>query len=69
MIVDTVKEVQDFTAEQIAPPPDIGDDVKASFIIGMAKLEEHVAILIDTMKMLSMEDIDLLDSVAENKAA
>ena len=63
VIVDDVSEVLDISAQQIAPPPSFGSGVDADFIIGMAKIEKNVVILLDIEKVLSGSDWQSIASV------
>ena len=61
IIVDEVSEVVDVRAEQIDPPPKLGSSVDTSFILGIGKLGKKVAILLDIDKVLTQEEVILLD--------
>jgi purine-binding chemotaxis protein CheW len=52
VIVDAVAEVVDVTAAQIEPPPSLGASVDTDFILGMAKVDENVALLLDIEQVL-----------------
>ncbi len=47
VLVDEVSEVLDIEAGQIEPPPSLGSRSDAQFILGMAKTESAVKILLD----------------------
>lgn len=57
IVVDAVSEVLSITEDEIAPSPSFGAGVDADFIIGMAKLKEHVVILLDIDRVLDETDI------------
>lgn len=56
MIVDGVSEVLRVSDEAIEPTPPLVTGVDASFITGIAKLDDHLIILLDLKKILSMEE-------------
>jgi purine-binding chemotaxis protein CheW len=57
VIVDTVQEVLDIAADQIAPPPPLGKSVQTDFILGMGKVKEQIKILVHIDRVLSDEQI------------
>jgi purine-binding chemotaxis protein CheW len=52
IVVDTVREVVNFAASQIQPPPDFGCSVDTSFIMGIGQVDKNVVILLDIDKAL-----------------
>lgn len=64
VIVDTVLEVINFGPEDIEPPPNYGESIDTSFIVGMGKHDAGLNILIDIEKALSAsEQIAAIQSV------
>ena len=55
IIVDHVSEVLDIATDQIEEPPQLSAGGESSFILGMAKIGEHVKILLDIDKVLGRE--------------
>jgi len=53
IVVDEVSEVLEIAAEEIEPAPGFGTQVETSFILGMAKAENAVKILLDIDKIMS----------------
>ena len=53
ILVDRVCEVMDITQNELEAPPSFGDDVDSSFILGMAKRESDVTILLNVACVLS----------------
>ncbi len=53
IVVDEVSEVLEISAEAIEPAPGFGTQVETSFILGMAKAENAVKILLDIDKIMS----------------
>jgi purine-binding chemotaxis protein CheW len=65
VIVDTVQEVHDISAEEIEPAPQLGTSVDTEFILGMGKVGEQIKILLDIDSVLnSCELVELADSVS-----
>lgn len=60
IVVDEVSEVLNISGDQIEAAPSLGTNVDTHFILGMAKTESAVKILLDIDKVLSAEEIDAL---------
>lgn len=54
MVVDAVSEVLRISSDQVEPPPPVVVGIGAEFIVGVAKLEERLIILVDLEKVLSV---------------
>ncbi|MCL2029450.1 MAG: chemotaxis protein CheW [Deltaproteobacteria bacterium] len=57
IVVDTVSEVINITAGEIEPPPVFGATINTSYILGMAKTESGVKILLNIDQVLSAEEL------------
>ena len=55
LLVDRVVEVADVLAEQIEEVPAFGDRLDTQFILGLAKFEDRVLILLDIAKALGAD--------------
>ncbi len=55
LIVDSVEEVVNLTANQIEPTPEFGVRIDASCLMGMAKVNDRVKTLLDIDRVVSME--------------
>ena len=64
MVVDSVSEVLNLTGEDIEKTPSFGVDVDTEVILGMAKTEKGVRILLDTDRLLSHGDTEMLEAVS-----
>jgi purine-binding chemotaxis protein CheW len=64
IIVDTVSEVLDIDGTHIEPPPSMGGAADTSFILGMGKVSETVKILLDIDKVLTVDELDTVTTVA-----
>ncbi len=63
VIVDSVSEVLNIKGEEIEDAPAFGTGLETDYILGMAKIEGGVKILLDIDRVLSAEEICLLDQV------
>ncbi len=64
ILVDSVSEVLNIKAGDVEDAPNFGGGLDTDYIMGMAKAGERVKILLDIGKVLSAEEICLLDKVA-----
>jgi purine-binding chemotaxis protein CheW len=60
LIVDMVSEVVDIVDEDIDDAPDIVKGISNKYIMGMIKLDERIIILLDTEKILTIDQINEL---------
>jgi len=60
-VVDTVSEVLNIKAEDIEDTPAFGTKLDTDYILGMAKTEGGVKILLDIDRVLKSEEISLLE--------
>ena len=59
LVVDSVSEVLNIKAEEIEETPSFSGNVKADYILGMAKMKGGVKILLDIDKVLGRDDLDM----------
>jgi purine-binding chemotaxis protein CheW len=59
-VVDSVSEVLNIKADEIEETPTFGTSVNTDYILGMAKMEGGVKILLDIDKVLSGQEIENL---------
>jgi len=64
IVVDSVSEVLNIREEDIVDTPTFGSNLNTDFILGMAKIEGTVKILLDIDMVLSREEVSLLDKAA-----
>ncbi len=57
IVVDEVSEVLEISGSEIEPPPAFGTRVNTDFILGMAKTEDAVKILLDLDRVLTRQEI------------
>jgi len=61
IVVDSVSEVLNIKGEEIEDTPTFGTKLDTDYILGMAKMEGGVKILLDIDRVLSAEEISQLD--------
>jgi purine-binding chemotaxis protein CheW len=64
IVVDSVSEVLNIKADEIEDTPTFGTKLKTDYILGMAKMEGGVKILLDINRVLKTEEVELLDQAA-----
>lgn len=62
-IVDKVKEVLRIDSSITEPPPPMVSGVGSEFITSVAKLEDRLITLLDLQKLLSLDDVTVLDEI------
>jgi len=64
MVVDAVSDVTSLKAEQVRPAPDFGAVLDTAYIDGLANVDERMIIVIDIEKLMTAEDMGLIDQAA-----
>ncbi|WP_343731997.1 chemotaxis protein CheW [Duganella sp.] len=64
IMVDAVNAVLDIPPAQIAPPPAFGAAIRADFIAGMGKVRDRFVILLDSDRVLAVDELAQLADVA-----
>ena len=59
-LADSVQEVLDLDAENIAPAPRIGTKLRTEFIKGMGKRNDQFIIILDVDKVFSADELSLV---------
>ena len=65
LVVDGVSDVYDLSAGEIKPAPEFGGVVSTQFVLGLAAVNEIMMIVLDTDKLLSTDELAVLDAVSE----
>jgi purine-binding chemotaxis protein CheW len=60
IVVDAVNDVVTFAADQIRPVPELGSTLDTQFIMGLARLEDHLVILLDIEHLLASPEMQLI---------
>ena len=64
IVVDSVSEVLNIKSEEIEETPTFGTRLNTDYILGMAKMEGGIKILLDINRVLTSGEVELLDKVA-----
>ncbi len=64
IVVDAVSEVLNIKGEHIEDTPSFGTKLNTNYILGMAKMEGGVKILLDIDRVLSAEEVAVLEKAA-----
>lgn len=67
IVVDTVSEVLEIPLADIEPPPAFGARIRADFISGMGKIAGRFVILLEMGRVLSVDELASLGSLAERQ--
>jgi len=65
IVVDGVSDVLSLTQEQIRPAPDFAVTLTTEYLTGLGSLGDRMLILVDIEKLLSSEEMALVESVAK----
>jgi purine-binding chemotaxis protein CheW len=65
LVVDSVEEVLNVTADMIEPAPDFGTIIDTSYLLGMVKTKGQVKTLLDINRVVAPETVQ---SLARNAA-
>ncbi|MCP4161652.1 MAG: purine-binding chemotaxis protein CheW [Deltaproteobacteria bacterium] len=64
IVVDAVSEVLNIAEDEIEESPTFGSKLDTDYILGMAKMEGSVKILLDIDSVLSAQELEALDKTA-----
>lgn len=64
MVVDSVSDVITLTQEQIKPAPEMGTAFNTDYLIGLGTMDERMLILVEIDKLMSSEEMGLIEKVA-----
>jgi len=64
IVVDAVSEVLNINESEIEETPQFGTSLNTEYILGMAKMEGGVKILLDIDRVLSQEEVTQLEKVS-----
>lgn len=59
IVVDAVSDVYNVAADQLRPPPDFSGVISSDFVAGLATVDEKMVILINSDKLLSVEELTM----------
>lgn len=69
IIVDAVSAVRQIDSSQVEPAPSFGTRIRADFIDGMAKINNNFVILLNLGKVLSVDELSVLQGSSAGDAA
>lgn len=64
IMVDAVSEVLEIAGSEIEPPPAFGAKIRADFIAGMGKVNGKFVIILDIMRVLSVDEMAAIAGIA-----
>jgi len=64
-LIDEVKEVTRINEESIEEVPEFGASLDVSFLMGVAKINDTVRMLLDIDKLFSLDELNRIDSLQE----
>lgn len=64
MVVDSVSDVVTLSLEEIKPAPKMGTVVDTEYLVGIAPVDNRMLIVVDIAKLLSSDDIGLIERIA-----
>ncbi len=67
LIVDRVSEVMEINGDEIEDAPQFGHGIDTDFIMGLGKAKDAIVILLDIAKVLSAEELAMVEEIAENR--
>jgi purine-binding chemotaxis protein CheW len=63
IVVDGVSDVMALKEEQLREVPSLVTSIDTKYIVGLATVEEHMLILVDIEKLMSSQEMELIDTV------
>ncbi|MBW7860813.1 MAG: chemotaxis protein CheW [Rhodocyclaceae bacterium] len=64
IVVDSVRDVVALSTEQIRAAPEFGSAIDIRYITGLATLEERMVILLDIERLMTSNEMQLLDELS-----
>lgn len=65
IVVDSVSDVLSLSKAQISPAPDVAT-LSAKYLFGIGTIEERMFILVDIEKLLSHQEMNLVDQLSQD---
>ncbi|MGS2742059.1 chemotaxis protein CheW [Halomonas sp. LS-001] len=66
IVVDGVSDVMTLTPDQIKPAPEFGVTLSSDFLSGLGSLEDRMLVLVDIDKLLTSEEMALVDTTQQS---
>ncbi|WP_233440316.1 chemotaxis protein CheW [Modicisalibacter coralii] len=67
IVVDGVSDVMTLSPDQIKPAPEFGVTLSSDYLSGLGSLEDRMLVLVDIDKLLTSEEMALVDSSTAKK--
>ncbi len=64
MVVDSVSDVTTLSPEQVKPAPEMGTAFNSNYLTGLGTIDERMLILVDIDKLMSSQEMGLVDSTS-----
>ncbi|HUW50127.1 MAG TPA: chemotaxis protein CheW [Sulfuricella sp.] len=64
MVVDGVSDVITLSQDQVKPAPEFGGAIDTKYVMGIGAVDDRMLILVDIEKLMSSEDMDLVETAA-----
>ncbi|MBL1275106.1 MAG: chemotaxis protein CheW, partial [Ectothiorhodospiraceae bacterium] len=61
--VDMVNEVIDIHPGEVEPAPSLGEQIQVNFIMGMAKVDNKLLVLLDIENVLSIDELSTVGNI------
>lgn len=65
IVVDGVSDVMTLSPDQIKPAPEFGVTLSSDFLSGLGSLEDRMLVIVDIDKLLTSDEMALVERVAE----
>ncbi len=66
-IVDRVEEVSSIDSSNLSEPPKFGNSVDTDFICNVAQIGEHVAMILDVMRLFEADELVSLEQIQQKQ--
>lgn len=67
MVVDAVSDVVTLTENELRPAPNFGVAFDSTYLMGLANLETGMVILVDIEKLMTSDEMGLVESLADEE--
>ena len=62
IVVDGVSDVMDLKAEHVREVPDLVSNIDTQYLLGLGSVEERMLILVDIEKLMSSQEMELINA-------
>jgi purine-binding chemotaxis protein CheW len=69
IVVDGVSDVLDLTDAQISPIPELVSSIDTKYLLGLGSIDERMLILIDIERLMTSQEMALVEAVTEKMPA